>query len=219
MQINEKTMNVLKNFSSINPSIVVKEGNVLSTISPGKTILAKATVPDTFPRKFALYLVNKLINTMSVYENPSVEFNEKDFTITGSGTTDVTVLTYGDESAIKTPPEKPINLPSVDASCKITNEQLVKITRFLGVLGVGDIGIIGDGNKVLLRAFDSANNTSDHHDIEIGVTDKSFSAIFKSENIKIVPGDYEVSISSKGISHFKGVDIEYWIAVESNSTF
>lgn len=219
MQISEKTMNILKNFSSINPSIVVNEGNVLSTISPGKTILAKATVSDTFPRKFALYMVNKLINTSSLYDNASVQFNEKDYVITGSNTSEKTVLSYGDESAIKTPPEKAIKLPTVDAFCKITNDQFVKVNRFLGVLGVGDIGIIGNGEKVVLRAFDSNNATSDYHDIDIGVTDKTFRAIFKSENIKIIPGDYEVSISSKGISHFKGADIEYWIAVESSSTF
>lgn len=219
MQLSEKTMTILKNFSAINPSIVVKEGNVLSTISPGKTILARATVPDAFPRKFALYMVNKFINTMTLYSNADVEFNDKGITITGTGSSDKTILTYGDESAIKTPPEKQISLPSIDASCTITNDQFNKVNKFLGVLGVGDIGIIGDGSNVVLRAFDSANSTSDHHDIKIGETDKTFKAIFKSENIKIIPGDYDVSISSKGISHFRGAEVEYWIAVESSSTF
>jgi hypothetical protein len=217
MKIDTSTINVLKNFAKINPSIVIMEGNTLKTISPSKTIMAKATVTTDFANRFAIYNLDRFISTLSLFNEPELSFSEKYVDIADSGKK--THYTYADENTITKVPEKEINLPSIDASFKITNANLNDIQRALGVLGLPEIVITGDGVNVCLQAADTKNPSGDVYSIIIGTTDKTFKAIFKSENIKIIPGDYDVSISARGISHFKGNDVEYWIAVESTSTF
>jgi hypothetical protein len=218
MQIDVKTINVLKNFSSINPSILFKEGNVLKTISPTKTVMAKAVVPSAFTKQFAIYNLSKMLSVLSSYEKPEVSFNEKTLTITdGNGVS--TNLPYAEESNIKVPPEREIVLPSVEASFKITQSSLSNILKMAGILSLPEIAVIGDGSNLLVSAIDSKNPSSETHTEKVGTTDKNFRAIFKIENIKLIASDYDVEVSSKGISHFKGADAEYWIAVEQNSTF
>lgn len=219
MILNAKTIEILKNFHSINPSLVVKEGNVLTTISTAKTIVAKATVPDTFTKRFAMYDLGKFINTLTSFDKPNIDFNDVQVVINNEGTSYKTELTYADESGIKVPPEKPISLPTVDATCNIKTEDLRTVQRQLGVLNLPEIAVVGDGTNVYIQTMDSKNPSSDKFSIVVGSTDKNFKAVFKAENIKIIPGEYQIDICSKGISHFKGKDIEYWIAVESNSTY
>ena len=217
MNLNAKTVTVLKNFSQINPDIVIKEGNTLTTMSINKTIVARATVADSFPRRAALHL-NKFINSVTCYDPPNILFGDGNVLISGPNG-ERSKLTYVSEDTIKQPPEKTINLPSVDASCKINTEAMNIIVRQLGILGVPEIAVVGDGEKIYLQAVDSKNPTSDVFSKEIGITDKKFRAIFKSENMKLISGDYDVDICSRGISHFKGAEVEYWIAVEQHSTF
>ena len=219
MNLNAKTIEILKNFYSINPSLVVKEGNVLTTISTGKTIVAKATVPDTFAKRFAMYNLGRFINSVTSYEKAELTFNDSNVVINETDKNESTRLAYADESGIKVPPEKPINLPTVDATCKITTAALRTVQKQLGILDVPEIAVTGDGTNIYLQAVDSKNVTSDTFSIVIGSTDRTFRALFKAENIKVIPGEYDVEICSKGISHFKGDGIEYWIAVESNSTY
>jgi hypothetical protein len=219
MNLNAKTLEVLKNFYSINPSLVVKEGNVLSTISTNKTVLARATVPDTFTQRFAMYNLGRFINSVTSYENAELTFNDSHVVIKEAGKTESTRLSYADESGIKVPPEKLLVLPTVDASCKINATNLRAVQKQLGILDVPEIAVVGDGTNVYLQAVDSKNVTSDTFSVVIGTTDKTFRSLFKSENIKIIPGEYDISICSRGLSHFKGENIEYWIAVEGNSTY
>ena len=219
MNLNAKTLEVLKNFYSINPSLVVKEGNVLATISTNKTVLAKATVPDVFTQRFAMYNLGRFINSVTSYENAELEFHNNHVVIKESGKTESTRLSYADESGIKIPPEKALVLSTIDASCKITTANLRSVQKQLGILDVPEIAVVGDGVNIYLQAVDSKNVTSDVFSIVIGSTDKTFRSLFKAENIKVMPGDYDVDICSKGISHFKGEGIEYWIAVEANSTY
>lgn len=219
MKLNVKTIEILKNFYSINPSIVVKEGNVLTTISTAKTIVAKATVSDAFEKRFAMYDLGYLINTVTSFEKPELTFSDTHVTINAEGTTYKTRLTYADESGIKVPPEKPISLPTIDASCVVNTELLRAVQRQLSVLNLAEIALVGDGSNIYLQAIDSKNPSANEFSVVVGSTDKTFRAIFKAENIKILPGEYQIDICSKGISHFKGKDIEYWIAVESNSTY
>jgi len=217
MNISANTVTVLKNFHSINPSIVIKEGNVLETISSTKTIKAKAVVNTTFPRRFAMYDLNKLISMISFYENPQLRFEDNSVVVFDG--TEQTVIPYSDESTIIKVPEKEIKLPSIDVSVKITNDNIKKVEKALGLLSVPEIFISGDGNTVYLQAADSKNPSSYSHSIPVGETDKTFRAIFKAENIKVLPGDYNVEICSKGISRFFNDNLEYFIAVESTSTF
>lgn len=217
MKIDTDTINVLKNFAKINPSIVVQEGNVLKTISPTKTIMAKAKVKTDFGKRFAIYNLDRFISIVSTFTDPEFKFGEKSVDISDNNKKQHYV--YADENTVTKAPEKEINLPSVDVSFTLTNDDLRDVEKAAGILALPEIAVVGDGKNISLQAVDTKNPTGDVYSIVIGKTDKAFKAIFKAENIKIIPGEYEVNISSKGISHFSGEGVEYFIAVESNSTF
>lgn len=217
MKIDNDTINVLKNFAKINPSIVVQEGNVLKTLSPTKTIMAKAKVKTEFSKRFAIYNLDRFISIVSIFTDPEFKFGDKSVDI--SDKNKKIHYIYADEHTLTKAPEKDINLPSIDVKFKLTNEHLKDVEKAAGILGLPEIAVVGDGKNISLQAIDSKNPTGDVYSIQIGETDKEFKAIFKAENIKIISTDYDVNISSKGISHFVGEEVEYYIAVESNSSF
>jgi hypothetical protein len=217
MKIDTNTINVLKNFAKVNPSIVFPEGNVLKTISPSKTIMAKSEVTTHFEKRFAIYNLDRFISTLSLFNDPELDFRERFVEI--SDVNSKIRYTYADESTITKAPDKEINLPSIDVTFTLSNENLKSVEKGAGILQLPEIIVVGDGSTISLQAADSKNPTSDVFSIEIGSTDKVFKVIFKSENIKIIPGEYTVSISARGISHFVGKEAEYWIAVEQSSTF
>ena len=217
MKIDTNTINVLKNFAKINPSIVFPEGNVLKTMSPSKTIMAKSEVTTHFEKRFAIYNLDRFLSTLSLFNDPELTFKDKFVEI--SDVNSKIRYTYADESTITKAPDKEIILPSIDVTFILSNENLKSVEKGAGILQLPEIIVVGDGSTISLQAADSKNPTSDVFSIEIGSTDKVFKAIFKSENIKIIPGEYTVSISARGISHFVGKEAEYWIAVEQSSTF
>lgn len=217
MQLSAKSVNVLKNFSTINPSIVLKPGNVISTISPNKTIVARATVPDEFQGVYGIYLLNRFISTLSLFENPELEFGSESVTIRSDNRS--TVYHYSDPSVIMVAPEKELKLPSVDVEFNLTNKSLQAVTKALGILGLPEIAVVGDGETVSLQAIDSKAGSADTYSINVGETDLVFRAIFRAENMRMMDGDYAVKISSKGISQFIGLEATYWIAIEATSTF
>lgn len=219
MNIDVKTIQILKNFANINPSIAINEGSVVRTVSATKTILAKAAVPDTFTSKFAIYNLPRFLGALSLFEKPSLSFTTSDVVISdGSGRT--TNYSLCEESLIQKAPEKDLKIDNPDVTFTLTENTLKEIIKALSVLGLPDIAIVGDGQNVLIKALDSKQVTNDMFTIKIGATDKVFKAIFKAENItKILNGQYNVTISQRGIAHFKGVDIEYWIAIEADSSF
>lgn len=217
MKIDVNTMTVLKNFSKINNSIVINEGQTLKTVSSNKTIIGKANVSTVFEHKFAIYDLNRFLSTLGLFADPDLSFSEKFVSISDDKKT--LKYTYADESLVIKAPDKDIVLPSQDVVVKITNDEMKNVEKALSVLNLPEIVIAGDGNKVTLQAIDSKNPSGDVYSIEIDDTDKTFKAIFKSENIKILPEDYEVTICSKGISHWVSETVEYYIAVESTSSF
>jgi hypothetical protein len=217
MKIDAYTIGILKNFAKINPSILVQEGNTLKTISSSKTIMARAQVTTQFDKRFAIYNLDQFISTLSIFNDPELTFFDKEVKISDNKMN--TNFKYADENTVTKVPEKEINLPSIEVSFNLTNENLKDVERAIGILGLPEIVVTGDGTNIFLQGVDSKNISGHVVYINIGQNDKVFKAIFKSENIKVIPGDYEVSISSRGISHFKGAEAEYWIAVEQNSTF
>lgn len=217
MKISINTVNVLKNFAKINPSIVIPEGNTLKTISPSKTIMAKAVVDTDFPQRFAIYNLDRFISVLSLFNDPDLSFDENSVKIRGNGK--MTQYVYAEESTITKAPDKNLDLPSIDASFTLRYENLKDVEKASSVLGLPEIAVVGEGGKIYLQAIDSKNPSGDVYSVEIGEGNTSFKAIFKSENIKIITGDYKVSICSQGISHFLGEHAEYWIAVEQNSSF
>lgn len=217
MQLSAKTINVLKNFSTINPSIVLKPGNVVSTISPNKTIMARATVPDNFEGTYGIYALNRFISALSLFENPDINFGNESARISSENRS--IVYHYSDPSVIMVPPDREIKLPSVDVEFKLTNKDIQTVMKALGVLSLPEIAVVGDGDKVSLQAIDTKAGSADTYSIVVGETDKAFRAIFRAENMKMMDGDYNVRLSSKGISQFVGLESEYWIAIESTSTW
>lgn len=217
MKIDSNTISLLKNFAKINPSIIIDPGNEVRTMSTLKTIMAKANVSTTFERGFAIYNLDRFISTLSLFQDPDLEFNETYVTIS-EGRRSIKYV-YADRSVIKSPPAKDIVIPSIDAQFTLTNENFKSVERAAGVLELPEISIRGDGNTIWLQAEDTNNPSGDIYSIDVGETDKEFKAIFKIENLKIIPDEYNVNICSKGISHFKSDTVEYWIVVEAHSTF
>ena len=217
MQLSAKTINVLKNFSTINPSIVLKPGTTVATISPNKTIMARATVPDNFSGTYGIYALNRFISALSLFESADIEFGGESARISSNNRS--IVYHYSDPSVIMVPPEREIKLPSVDVEFRLTNKDIQTVMKALGVLGLPEIAVVGDGSTVSLQAVDTKAGSADTYSIDVGETDKAFRAIFRAENMKMMDGDYTVRLSSKGISLFVGMDIEYWIAIESTSTW
>jgi hypothetical protein len=218
MKFDDFTIKVLRNFSSINPSIQFLEGNVLRTISPNKTVMAKAILENNVESTFAIYDLNRFLGVLSLFDNPNIELGESKLTIKQAGKK--VDYTYADPSIIILPPRKDIVLDETDLiTFQMTETQFSEIMKALGVLSFPEIVIMGEDGKIILRATDTKNPSSDKYDIEVGETDKTFKAVFKSENLKLMSDTYTVSISPKMISNFVGKSVEYWVAVESNSEF
>lgn len=217
MKFGARTIQILRNFSAINPSLQFDEGDVLKTISPNKTILAKAKLDDEIESTFAIYDLSRFLGVVSLFNEPQFELEEKLVNIKSQGRK--VSYTFADPSTIVLPPNKEIKIGDADVSFNLKNEQFTEVMKALGVMSFPELVIAGEDGKVVLRATDTKNPSSDKYDIEVGETDLEFLAVFKSENLKIIPDNYEVFISSKGISHFVGTDVEYWISIESNSKF
>jgi len=218
MNIDAQTLVVLKNFSTINPSLVFKPGNVIKTVSGNKTVMAKATVPTSFPKECGIYNLNRFISALSLFDKADLGF-EKDWVSIGDGKRSSKYVYAALETIKNSPPEKDIVLPSIEASFTLTNDALSAVQKAAGIFDLDEYHVVGAEGKLLLQANTSKNPTGDVFTVELGDTDKTFKAIFLSTNISFIPGDYEVSISSKGIAHFAGVEVEYWVAVEANSVF
>jgi hypothetical protein len=224
MKLSENTINILKNYAVINPSILVKTGSMLSTVSPQKSIFAKATVEETFPTQFAIYELSRFLGVLSLFNEPELDFGEKQMTIiSGSQTLN---YTYADPSMIVTPPEKDINFPGADIDFNITQEDLQKVVRAAGVLQLPDIAVVGDGVNLKMSCTNSKNPTTDAFNIKLGTTDISFNMIFKAENIiKLISTNYNVKISSKGLALFSSdskpdqPSVRYYVATEATSSF
>jgi len=217
MILSPKTIQILKNMSSINPSILIKPGNVLSSIATNKTVLAKATVTEEFDRQIPIYTLNRFLSALSLFTNADVTFDDKAAIIRGERSS--ITYHYSDPAVILAPPEKEIKLPSVDVDTVVTNKAMQDVLKAMNVLGLPELAIVGDGDSLTLQALDVKNPSADTFSVDIGETDKTFRAIFRAENIKIIDGDYQVQISSKGISKFIGSDVTYWIAIEQTSSF
>lgn len=179
--------------------------------------MARATVPDNFNGTYGIYALNRFISALSLFESADIEFGTESARISSNNRS--IVYHYSDPSVILVPPEREIKLPSVDVEFRLTNKDIQTVMKALGVLGLPEIAVVGDGSTVSLQAVDTKAGSADTYSIDVGETDKAFRAIFRAENMKMMDGDYTARLSSKGISQFVGMDIEYWIAIESTSTW
>jgi hypothetical protein len=220
MKLSESTVNLLKNFSSINQSILFKEGTKLRTISVMKNILVEANVDEEFPRDFGIYDLNQFLNGLSLHASPELDFTNDEFVVIKEGRMRSKYF-FADPSVIVAPPEKEITLPSEDVSFELSSQQLEKLKKAASVYQLPDVSVIGEAGVIKLVARDKKNDTSNDFSIVVGETDAEFVFNFKEENLKIVPGNYDVVVSSKLLSRFtnQNIDVTYYIALEPDSSF
>ena len=220
MKLSDKTLSLLKNFSTINQSILFKQGNRLRTISVMKNILAEATITEELPKDFGIYDLNQFLNGLGLHQNPELDFVNEGHVVIKEGRMRSKYF-FADPNVIITPPEKSIELPSEDVSFELRTEQLDKLLKAAAIYQLPDLAVVGGEGVVKILVRDKKNDTSNDFSIVVGETDKEFSFNFKVENIKILPGTYDVIVSQKLLSRFtsKNHDLLYYIALEPDSTF
>ena len=220
MKLSDRTINLLKNFASINQSILFKQGNQLRTISVMKNILAEANIDEDFPQDFGVYDLSQFLNSLGLFQEPELNFTGESFLNIKEGKQRSKYF-FADPSVIVSPPEKSITLPSVDVEFTLKSSQLDRLLKAAGVYHLTDLSVIGDGKEIKMVVLDRKNDTSNDFSIVVGETDSTFSFNFKVENIKILPGTYDVVVSKKLLSRFvsKNQDLTYYIALEPDSTF
>ena len=220
MKLSDNTLTILKNFAGINNSILVKGGNRLRTISVAKNILAEADIKEEFPRDFAIYDLNQFLNGLSLHQNPELDFANDGYVVIREGKMRSKYF-FADPGVITTPPDKDIALPSEDVCFELKTQDLVALQKAAAVYQLPDMSVVGENGVVKLLVRDKKNETSNDFSVIVGETDSVFSFNFKVENIKILPGTYEVVVSRKLLSRFQSTDRDpvYYIALEPDSTF
>ena len=220
MTLCDNTLMVLKNFAGINNSILVKKGSKLRTMSVAKNILAEADINEDFPREFGIYDLNQFLNGLSLHQDPNLDFSEDTYLTIREGKRRVKYF-FADPQVIVTPPEKEIDLPTKDVCFQIESVTLDKLLKAAAVYQLPDLSAVGKDGVIKLVVRDKKNDTSNEFAIVVGETNKDFVFNFKVENIKIIPGAYDVVISSKLLSKFTNTNMSlvYYIALEPDSVF
>jgi hypothetical protein len=220
MKLSEKTLTTLKNFAGINNSILVKAGNKLRTISVAKNILAEAEIKEEFEKDFAIYDLNQFLNGLGLHQDPELDFKENSYLTIREGKRRVKYF-FADPNVIISPPDKEIQLPTEDACFQLDSVTLEKLLKAAAVYQLPDFCAVGENGVIKLVVHDKKNDTSNEYAIVVGETDKKFVFNFKVENIKIIPGAYDVVVSSKLLSQFtnEAYNLKYYIALEPDSTF
>ncbi len=223
MKLSEHTVDVLKNFASINQNLVIKEGSTLTTMYAMKNIVAKAEVEESFDKEVAIYDLNEFLASISLFTNPVLEFNEGFVTIKEENNPKNSLKYFYSDPSVVTSPNKTITMPSKEVSFKLNGENLNKLKRAAGVIQAPDLVLEKNNTDVFLTVKDKKNDTANTFSIDVDtVADGSdFKFFFKVENLKLMDGDYDVDISSKNISHLasSNKDVEYWVALEPESSY
>jgi hypothetical protein len=220
MKLSDSTVNILKNFSNINQSLLFKEGKKLRTISVMKNILAEVEVTEEFPKDFGIYDLNQFLNGLSLHQSPELDIENDSYMVIREGKMRSKYF-FADPNVIISPPEKDIVLTSEEIAFDLNTQQLDKLLKAAAVYQLPDLSVVGENGVVKLVVSDRKNDTSNDFSIIVGETEHKFSFNFKVENIKILPGSYTVSISKKLLSKFVNSDknLTYWIALEPDSFY
>ena len=218
MKLSSQTINVLKNFSTINQNLVIKEGSNIATMSAMKNIVAKAKVDESFTKEFAIYDLNEFLSALSLFGTPDLDFQNDFVVITEEGSSKSLKYWYSDPSVVTTP-NKDINMPSNEVKFDFSSDILAEITRAASVIGAPDM-VLENGK---LKVTDKKNTTANDFalDLDVPASDINYKFWFKVENLKLIPGSYSVEVSSKNISKFtnSNIEIEYFIALEPESSY
>lgn len=219
MFISQETLSILKNFSTINQNILIKEGSSLRTLSSMKDLLGEATVTETFQRDVPIYDLSQFLNCLSLIPGAEVNLLEDYIEIT-DGSNSINYR-YAEPSVIQTPPDKELTLPSEDVSFVLKQEDLETLKKAAAVLQIPDVSVRGDGEKIQVVVSDKKNSGSNVYQIEVGECGQEFEFTFKVESLKIISGDYDVVISSQMLSRFqhRSSNIVYFIAIDPTNSF
>ena len=223
MKLSDETVSVLKNYSTINQNLMIKSGQALTTMSAMKNIVAKSTVAENFERDIAIYDLNEFLASLSIFKSPVLEFEEQYLTIKEEDQPHKKLTYFYSDPSVIVSPTKDVNMPEADVNFTLTQSTLEQLTKMAAILKAPDLALVGtQGGDITLKVCDKKNDTSNNFDIVVGEgATADYTFYFKVENMKMLPGDYDVSVSSKSISHFKNkkLPIEYWIALEPDSEF
>ena len=223
MKLSEHTVDVLKNFATINQNLVIKEGSTLTTMSAMKNIVAKAEVEESFDKEVAIYDLNEFLASISLFSSPVLEFNEGFVTIKEENNPKNSLKYFYSDPSVVTSPNKTITMPSKEVSFTLGGEDLNKLKRAAGVIGAPDLVLEKKSADVFLTVKDKKNDTANTFSIDVDTVEdgSDFKFFFKVENLKVMDGNYDVEISSKNISHLASTnkDVEYWVALEPESSY
>lgn len=219
MKLSKDTLSVFKNFAGINSNLLLKTGSKLATISAQKNVMADTVVTESFPVDFGIYDLNEFLGAMSLFDDPELDFSDKFVSISQGN---MKIKFFAADASVLTAPTKAITFPEAEINFELSNQMLTMIQRTASVLKASDVSIVGDGSSITCVVGDKKNATGNSFSEPVGTTDKNFKVNLKVENLKMIPGDYSVSVSSKKISRFKSTtqsDLVYYVAVEADSTF
>lgn len=218
-KLNKRTLDILKNFSTINQSIVFKPGSDIATLSISKKVLARATIEQQFDTTFAIYELNKFFGAMSLFVDPTIRVDNTFVHIT-DGKRSLKYITAPPSNVVSPQGDAQTELPSVDIEFKLPERMLKDALKAASVLGQPDLVIEGNGNKVTISTQNIEVPTHESYSEDVGefVGDAAFKFIVKVENMKLLPDDYLVRLCFKKIIQFVGANVTYVIACEASST-
>ena len=218
MKLSKETLTIIKNFAGINGNLLIKPGNELSTVAISKTAFAKAVVTENFPLEFGIYDVNEFLGVMSLFDDPDLEFTEKYVTIKEGRNS---IKYFGAATQNMVVPTKDIVFPEAEINLSLEASTLAMIMKTAPILKSEDVSFIGNGSEISVNVVDKKNATANNYTHIIGSNPKDFKVNLKVDNLRMLPGDYDVSISTKKISQFKSkaTDLTYFVAIEADSTF
>ena len=221
MKISDNTISILRNFSDINANILFTPGKTLNTMSTMKNIMAKADIEETFETEFGVYDLPEFLRALDSFQQPVLKFNgSANLKIQDEKSTLSARYAFADKSTLRYP-SKQISMPDKTVTFTLNNSDYESVKKLYTNLSLPDIAFKGEKGKIKLVALDKKNNNSNESSVTIGETDLEFTAYVKAENMKIIPGEYDVALSKAKIAHFinKKVKVQYWIALEADSTF
>ncbi len=224
MKLTTRTRTVLDNFCTINPSLLVRKGNILMTESGTRAMMARADLEEenTFDHDFAIYDLKRFLGVLSLFDDPELHFEENRVVVEGGDRR--LVYAFCDPSLLHVKPPSPekVNVNKFSdpyVQFELSDTVLQTIRKAIGILGQTQMVFVGENGRISIRTGDSRNSSADVYSVSIGDTDKSFRAIFRLENMKFVPTNYQVKVTDRGAAAFVGDPITYFVALEENSQF
>tara|TARA_R110002126_G_scaffold48117_2_gene134274 strand:- start:511 stop:1203 length:693 start_codon:yes stop_codon:yes gene_type:complete len=221
--ISQETLSILKNFSQLNSNLLVRPGSVINTVTGAKNVMAQATVQEDFPVEFGIWDLNKFLGTLSLFDSPTCEFGEKSVKISGEGGRAVTY--YYSEPSLLTTINKQVQMPETVIHLNLTQSVFADLQRAASVLQLPDLSFTSmQGDSIFAVVRDKKDPTSNDYSVAVGDVlgdTPNFEFNFKIDNLKLLPGDYDVEICESVVSSFTNTntDVKYWIALETDSTY